>query len=143
MIHNLIPNIPLFNYMSKVSMFLIDCYSYITAFYGIYKGSKCLPFKGHVFLLFLNLWPPFPILIFRYEIFITLVGKPEGKRPLWRTRCRWEDNIRMDLQRKLVVSVRVSRCNLLQWTVQLPTHHNNHAYLRLYSAVCAPDDGCK
>jgi hypothetical protein len=33
--------------------------------------------------------------------------------------------------------------NLLQWTIQLPTHHNNHANLRLYSAVCAPDDGCK
>jgi hypothetical protein len=26
------------------------------------------------------------------------VGKPEGKRPLGRPRCRWEDNIRMDLQ---------------------------------------------
>ena len=27
-----------------------------------------------------------------------LVGKPEGKRPLGRPRCRWEDNIQMDLQ---------------------------------------------
>ena len=27
-----------------------------------------------------------------------LVGKPEGKRPLGRPRCRWVDNIRMDLQ---------------------------------------------
>jgi len=27
-----------------------------------------------------------------------MVGKPEGKRPLWRPRCRWEDNIKMDLQ---------------------------------------------
>jgi hypothetical protein len=27
-----------------------------------------------------------------------LVGKPEGKRPLGRTRLRWVDNIRMDLQ---------------------------------------------
>jgi hypothetical protein len=27
-----------------------------------------------------------------------LVGKPEGKRPLGRTRRRWEDNIMMDLQ---------------------------------------------
>jgi hypothetical protein len=27
-----------------------------------------------------------------------LVGKPEGKRPLERPRCRWEDNITMDLQ---------------------------------------------
>ena len=27
-----------------------------------------------------------------------LVGKPVGKRPLRRTRRRWEDNIKMDLQ---------------------------------------------
>ena len=26
-----------------------------------------------------------------------LMGKPEGKRPLGRPRCRWEDNIKMDL----------------------------------------------
>jgi hypothetical protein len=26
-----------------------------------------------------------------------LVGKPEGKRPLRRPRCRWVDNIGMDL----------------------------------------------
>jgi hypothetical protein len=26
------------------------------------------------------------------------VGKPEGKRPQRRPRCRWEDNIKMDLQ---------------------------------------------
>jgi len=29
---------------------------------------------------------------------MVLVGKPEGKRPLERTRRRWEGNIRMDLQ---------------------------------------------
>jgi hypothetical protein len=27
-----------------------------------------------------------------------LVGKPEGKNPLGRPRCRWEDKIKMDLQ---------------------------------------------
>jgi hypothetical protein len=27
-----------------------------------------------------------------------LVGKPEGKSPLGRPRCRWEDNIKMDYQ---------------------------------------------
>jgi hypothetical protein len=27
-----------------------------------------------------------------------LVGKPEGKRPLVRPRCKWEDNIKLDLQ---------------------------------------------
>jgi len=28
-----------------------------------------------------------------------LVGKPKGKRPLGRPRHRWEDNIKMDLQK--------------------------------------------
>ena len=27
-----------------------------------------------------------------------LVGKPEGKRPLGRPRCRWEDNIKKAVQ---------------------------------------------
>jgi len=27
-----------------------------------------------------------------------LVGEPKGKRQLGRPRCRWEDNIKMDLQ---------------------------------------------
>ena len=27
-----------------------------------------------------------------------LMGKPEGQIPLGRPRCRWEDNIKMDLQ---------------------------------------------
>jgi hypothetical protein len=31
-------------------------------------------------------------------IYRVLVGKPEGKRLLGRPRCRWEDNIKMDLQ---------------------------------------------
>jgi hypothetical protein len=26
-----------------------------------------------------------------------VVGRPEGKRPLGRPRCRWEDNIKIDL----------------------------------------------
>jgi len=31
-------------------------------------------------------------------VYRVLVGKPEGKRPLGRTRHRWEDNIKTDLQ---------------------------------------------
>jgi len=31
-------------------------------------------------------------------VYMVLVGKLEGKRPLGRPRCRWVDNIRMDLQ---------------------------------------------
>jgi hypothetical protein len=32
------------------------------------------------------------------KVYRDLVGKPEGKRPLGRTRHRWEDGIRMDLR---------------------------------------------
>jgi cell wall assembly regulator SMI1 len=32
------------------------------------------------------------------NVYKILVGKPEGKRPLGRPRCRWEDNTRMDLR---------------------------------------------
>ena len=32
------------------------------------------------------------------RVYRVLVGKPEGKRPLGRPRCRWMDNIRLDLQ---------------------------------------------
>jgi hypothetical protein len=35
----------------------------------------------------------------RRGVFRVLVGKPEGKRPLGRPRLRWEDNIKMDLQK--------------------------------------------
>jgi hypothetical protein len=31
-------------------------------------------------------------------VYRILVGKPEGRRPLGRSRLRWEDNIRMDLR---------------------------------------------
>jgi hypothetical protein len=30
--------------------------------------------------------------------YMILVGRPEGRRRLWRSRRRWEDNIKMDLQ---------------------------------------------
>jgi len=31
-------------------------------------------------------------------VYRVLLGKPEGRRPLGRTRRKWVDNIRMDLQ---------------------------------------------
>ena len=34
----------------------------------------------------------------RRGLYRVLVGKSEGNRPLGRTRSRWEDNIKMDLQ---------------------------------------------
>jgi hypothetical protein len=30
--------------------------------------------------------------------YMILVGKPEGKRPLGRPKCRWVDNIKIDLR---------------------------------------------
>ena len=35
----------------------------------------------------------------RTSVYRVLVGKPEGKRPLVRPRRRWDDNIKMDLQK--------------------------------------------
>jgi hypothetical protein len=32
-------------------------------------------------------------------VYRVLVGRPEGKRPLGRPRCRWNDNIKKDLGR--------------------------------------------
>jgi hypothetical protein len=32
------------------------------------------------------------------DVYRVLVGRPKGKRPLGRPRCRWEDNIKMDLR---------------------------------------------
>ena len=34
----------------------------------------------------------------RRDVYRVLVGKPEGKRPIGRSRRRCEDNIKMDLQ---------------------------------------------
>jgi hypothetical protein len=33
-------------------------------------------------------------------VYRVLIGKPEDTRPLERPRCRWEDNIKMDLREK-------------------------------------------
>jgi hypothetical protein len=32
------------------------------------------------------------------DVYGDLVGKPEGKSPLWRPRRRWDYNIKVDLQ---------------------------------------------
>jgi len=42
------------------------------------------------------------------NIYTILVGKPEGKSPFGRLRCRWEDNIKMDLQEV--------GCGVMDWT---------------------------
>jgi hypothetical protein len=32
------------------------------------------------------------------KVYKVMVGQPEGRRPLGRPRCRWEDGVRMDLR---------------------------------------------
>jgi hypothetical protein len=34
----------------------------------------------------------------RRGVYCVLVGRPKRKRPLGRPRCRWEDNIKLDLR---------------------------------------------
>jgi hypothetical protein len=31
-------------------------------------------------------------------VYRVVVGRPEGKRPLEKPRCRWEDNVKLDLR---------------------------------------------
>jgi len=31
-------------------------------------------------------------------VYRVLIGRPKGKRPLGRPRCRWENNIKLDLR---------------------------------------------
>ena len=49
--------------------------------------SRRMRWAGHVACMGEESW-----------VYRVLVGKPEGRRPLGRPRCRWVDNIRMDLQ---------------------------------------------
>jgi hypothetical protein len=49
--------------------------------------------------------PPFQYVfmvwcLVKYRDNFTFVGKPKGKRQLGRRRCRWEDNIRIDLRKR-------------------------------------------
>ena len=50
------------------------------------------------------------------------MGKPESKRPLGRPRCRWEDNIKMDL--------REMGCDLRDWIALAEDRDQWRAYVR-------------
>jgi hypothetical protein len=41
------------------------------------------------------------------ELYKFLVGKPEGNRPMWRTRRAWEDNIKLYLYEVI--------CGVMDW----------------------------
>jgi hypothetical protein len=43
------------------------------------------------------------------DVYRVLVGNLEGKRPLGRPRCRWENNIKLDLRK-----IQIDRSNWIQ-----------------------------
>ena len=57
-------------------------------------------------------------------VYRTLVGKPEGKRPMGRPTRRWLDNIRMDLQKV--------ECGYMDW-IGLALHRDS--WRTLFRAV--------
>jgi hypothetical protein len=60
----------------------------------------------------------------RRSVYRVLVGKPEGKRSLGRSRRRWEDNIKMDLQEV--------RCEGMEW---IEVAHNRDRWRALVTVV--------
>jgi hypothetical protein len=46
----------------------------------------------------MDFFPCHVLFVFGESLLYSLVGKPEGKRPLGRPRRRWVDNIKMDLR---------------------------------------------
>jgi hypothetical protein len=50
-------------------------------------------------------------------VYRVLAGRTEGKRPLGRPRCRWEDNIKMDLTERGIDGANWSRLaqDRVQW----------------------------
>jgi hypothetical protein len=61
----------------------------------------------------------------RISVYRVLVGKPEGKRVFGRTRRRWEDNIKMDLQEV--------GCLGMNWTELV--HDRDRWWVRVYTVL--------
>jgi hypothetical protein len=53
---------------------------------------------------------------YEYRIF---VGKPDGKKPLGRTRHRWEDNIRIDVDQRRALMNAIMNVQFPQNAAQL------------------------
>jgi hypothetical protein len=81
----------LFHYVGHIIVFnieLMNMYIYISDFQGsLYSFSNFMRWAGHAARMGE-----------RRNAYRILVGKPDGKRPLGRPRCRWVDNIKMDLK---------------------------------------------
>ena len=60
-----------------------------------------------------------------------LVGKPERKKPLGRPRCKWEDNIKMDL--------REVSCDPRDWINLAENRDKWRAYVRAVMYLWVPE----
>ena len=59
-----------------------------------------------------------------------LVGKPESKKPLWRSRRRWEDNVKMDF--------REVGCDPRDWIALAEDRDQWRAYIRAVMNLRVP-----
>jgi hypothetical protein len=82
----------------------------------------------------------------RRNAYRILVGKPEGKRPLGRPRCRWVDNIKIDLSREpgwdgmdwITLTQDRGQWRTVNTVMNLPRSDSNYAglYSSLRCCVC-------
>ena len=61
----------------------------------------------------------FSVTLIHYNFSVILTGKPTGKRPLGRPRCRWEGIIRMDLE-KIVINAKIGLIRLRTGIIEEP-----------------------
>jgi len=66
----------------------------------------------------------------RRGVYRVLVGKSEGKKQIGRPRCRWKDNIKMDLQEV--------RCGGMDWNDLAQDRDRWRALLNLVRNVRVP-----
>jgi hypothetical protein len=66
----------------------------------------------------------------RRGVYRVLMVKPEGKRPLGRPRCRWEDNTKMDLQEM--------GCGSVDWIGLTPDRNRGRALVNAIMNLRVP-----
>ena len=66
----------------------------------------------------------------RRDIYGHMVGKPEGRSPLGRPRCRWDDNIEMDLQEVV--------CGCMDWIKLIQDRDRWRAFVNAVMSLPCP-----
>jgi len=98
---------------------LYDVYSSPNIFWMIKSGW--MRWAGHV-----------ACMVERRGVYRALVGKPEGRRPRGRPRCRWEDNIRMEFQEMV--------CRAMDWIELFQDRDRWWALVNVVMGLCLPQN---